>query len=108
MASRKDFNSKNEIIDFVPVKELNRRIQDYKSNTLTIGDKIDEMAVSDLVTFLTKPVQTGPVNLFEYFEAKIASFKHTKSEQTCNGYTTALERFKLFVNKHSLYADNFQ
>ncbi|MEI8049345.1 MAG: site-specific integrase [Bacteroidota bacterium] len=107
-ASRKDLNSKNEIINFDLLKELNRRIEEYQKMTLTLKEKIDLMPVSELVAFLTTPIlESGTINLFEYFKAKIENFEHTKAKQTCNGYTTAIDRLKLFVNKPCLYADNF-
>jgi integrase len=89
------------------IEDLNRRISDYTLKLSSLGGRMETMSVKEVVTELLKPAHKEGINLIPYFEKKVNDFALTKTLGTISGYTAALHRFKLFLNKDVLYPKEF-
>ena len=101
-----DLNKKGEIISTSLLLELKNRITNYERKTIALSDSLDKMPLEHFLAYLNTD-QPDNINLIDYFQQKIDSFKNTKASQTVKGYQTALDRFTAYLDKKTLYASDF-
>lgn len=83
--------------------ELDSRISDYMKTIISLGGLVNDMNLQDIIVELSRPLKEEEVNLLGYFEEKIEILSHTRAAGTIRGYCSALNRFRDFVCRNSLY-----